>query len=214
MGSMEALWASSPLPQRRGQPCSWRPTALGERARGMAVHAVTHGLRVGRCAPRVGCGEGGRGQRCPLMALKPRNPWHPTAFYRPRGKKAEALPQSLPSTPAPRAQTEGTPGAPPQRARLPEAMEPPSREASLLHSVNNQISQDGELRTDSWSVTSTYTCGPRRLPRDRWDATGPGTAGLIASLTCSQPHLSQSPEREESSRQDVSRSGWEVTCGQ
>ena len=148
------------------------------------------------------------------MALKPRNPWHPTAFYRPRGKKAEALPQSLPSTPAPRAQTEGTPGAPPQRARLPEAMEPPSREASLLHSVNNQISQDGELRTDSWSVTSTYTYGPRRLPRDRWDATGPGTAGLIASLTCSQPHSSQSPEREESSRQDVSCSRWEVTCGQ
>ena len=34
------------------------------------------------------------------------------------------------------------PGAPPQRARLPEAVEPLSREASLLHSVNNQLSQD------------------------------------------------------------------------
>ena len=135
------------------------------------------------------------------MALKPRNPWHPTAFYRPRGKKAEALPQSLPSTPAPRAQTEGTPGAPPQRARLPEAMEPPSREASLLHSVNNQISQDGELRTDSWSVTSTYTYGPRRLPRDRWDATGPGTARAH-----SKPHLlsaSLIPEPREGREQQT-----------
>ena len=47
-------------------------------------------------------------------------------------------------------------------------MEPPRRGASLLHNVNNQISQDGEPRTDSWSVISTYTCGPRRLPGDRW----------------------------------------------
>ena len=37
-------------------------------------------------------------------------------------------------------------------------------------------------------------------------------AEVIASLTCSQPHSSQSPEREETSRQDVSLSGWEVTC--
>ena len=60
-----------------------------------------------------------------------------------------------------------TPRAPPQRARLPEAMEPPRREAALLHNVNNQISQDGEPRTDSWYVISIYTCGPRGLPRDR-----------------------------------------------
>ena len=40
---------------------------------------------------------------------------------------------------------------------------------------NNQISQDQELGTDLWSVTSTYMCGPRRLPGDRWDLTGPGT---------------------------------------
>ena len=72
-----------------------------------------HGLRVGRCAPRVGCGEGGRGQRCPLRAQRPRSPWHPTTIYRPRGKKLGARwllvapPQSLPSTPAPRAQTKG-----------------------------------------------------------------------------------------------------------
>ena len=45
--------------------------------------------------------------------------------------------------------------------------------------------------------------GPNR-PRD--------CAEVIASLNCSQPHSSQSPEREENSRQDVSPSGWEVTC--
>ena len=60
-----------------------------------------------------------------------------------------------------------TPRAPPQRARLPEAMEPPRREAALLHNVNNKISQDGEPRTDSWDVISIYTCGPRGLPSDR-----------------------------------------------
>ena len=45
--------------------------------------------------------------------------------------------------------------APPQKARLPEATEPPRREAALLHNVNNQISQDGEPRTDSWYVISS-----------------------------------------------------------
>ena len=44
------------------------------------------------------------------------------------------------------------PRAPPQRARLPEAAEPLSRETSLLHSVINQLSQDWELGTDSQSV--------------------------------------------------------------
>ena len=48
-----------------------------------------------------------------------------------------------------------TPAAPPQKARLPEATEPPRREAALLHNVNNQISQDGEPRTDSWYVISS-----------------------------------------------------------
>ena len=47
------------------------------------------------------------------------------------------------------------PAAPPQKARLPEATEPPRREAALLHNVNNQISQDGEPRTDSWYVISS-----------------------------------------------------------
>ena len=59
--------------------------------------------------------------------------------------------------------------------QAPRGVEPPRREASLLHSVNNQLSQDGKLRTDSRSVTSTYMCGPRRLPEDRRDLTGPGT---------------------------------------
>ena len=36
----------------------------------------------------------------------------------------------------------------PDRARLSEAAEPPSRQSSPLHSVVNQLSQDGELRTD------------------------------------------------------------------
>ena len=72
-----------------------------------------HGLRVGLCAPRVRCGEGGRRQRCSLMAQRQRSPWHPTTTYKHRGKKLGARwllvapPQSLPSTPAPKAQTEG-----------------------------------------------------------------------------------------------------------
>ena len=69
------------------------------------------------------------------------------------------------------------PGAPPQRARLPEAVEPLSREASLLHSVNNQLPQDRELGTDSQSVTSTLHMRPKEDPRElnRWDSTGPAT---------------------------------------
>ena len=47
-------------------------------------------------------------------------------------------------------------------------------EASLFHSVNNQLSQDWKLGTDLRSVTSAYMCGPRRLPEDRRDLTGPG----------------------------------------
>ena len=67
----------------------------------------------------------------------------------------------------------GRPPGLPDRARLSEAAEPPSRQSSPLHSVVNQLSQDGELRTDSRSGASTYACGPRRLPEDRWHSTGP-----------------------------------------
>ena len=92
-------------------------------------------------------------------------------------------------------------------------MEPPRRGASLLHNVNNQISQDGEPRTDSWSVISTYTCGPRRLPGDRWGTQQ--AQGLCRGHSKSHllsASLIPEPEREETSRQDVSPSGWEVTC--
>ena len=47
------------------------------------------------------------------MAQRQRSPWHPTTIYKHRGKKLGARwllvapPQSLPSMPAPRAQTEG-----------------------------------------------------------------------------------------------------------
>ena len=52
-----------------------------------------------------------------------------------------------------------------------------------------------------------YTCGPRRLPGTGGGLNRPrDCAGVIASLTCSQPHSSQSPEREETSRQEVSPS--------
>ena len=52
-----------------------------------------------------------------------------------------------------------------------------------------------------------YTCGPRRLPGTGGGLNRPrDCAGVIASLACSQPHSSQSPEREETSRQDVSPS--------
>ena len=51
---------------------------------------------------------------------------------------------------------------------------------------------------------SQGTGGGLNRPRD--------CAGVIASLTCSQPHSTQNLEREETSRQDVSPSGWEVTC--
>ena len=69
------------------------------------------------------------------------------------------------------------PGAPPQRSRLPEAVEPLSREASLLHSVNYQLSQDWELGTDLRSLTSTLHMRPKEVPRElnRWDSTGPAT---------------------------------------
>lgn len=84
--------------------------------------------------------------------------------------------QTLPRLQLPEpSQREGAWSSPPQRVRLPEAAEPPSREGSLPHNVVNQLSQDWELTTDSRSVTFTYTCGPRRLPGDRWDLTGSGT---------------------------------------
>ena len=95
-----------------------------------------------------------------------KSPWCPTTIYRPRGKKLGApwLLVAPPQSP----DRGRTSGAPPKKARLPWAMESPRRGASLLHDVNNQISQDREPRTDSWSVISIFTCGPRRLPGDRW----------------------------------------------
>ena len=65
--------------------------------------------------------------------------------------------------------------APPQKARLPEATEPPRREAALLHNVNNQISQDGEPRTDSWYVISSTRVAQGGSQGQVGDSTGPGT---------------------------------------
>ena len=54
---------------------------------------------------------------------------------------------------------------------------------------------------------------PKEAPRVQVGLNRPRDySEVIASLTCSQPHSSQNPEREETSRQDVSLSGWEVTC--
>lgn len=91
-----------------------------------------------------------------------------------------------------------------QKLRHPE---PQRREAALLHNVNNQISQDGEPRTDSRWYDFIYTCGPRRLPGTGGGSNRPrDCAGGCSKSRCSQPHSSQSPEREETSRQDVSPS--------
>ena len=66
-------------------------------------------------------------------------------------------------------------GAPPQRARLPEAVEPPGREASLLH----KYKLSAFTRSEAWDrlvvCDLSYMCAPRRLPGERWDSTGPGT---------------------------------------
>ena len=100
------------------------------------------------------------------------------------------------------------------RARPPEAAEPLRKEASLLHNVNNQISQDQELRTDLWSDLYLYVW-PKEASRGQVGLNRPrDCAGVIANLTFSQPCSPQSPEREEASTQDVSPSRWEVTCGE
>ena len=65
--------------------------------------------------------------------------------------------------------------APPQKARLPEATEPLRREAALLHNVNNQISQDGEPRTDSWYVISSTRVAQGGSQGQVGGSTGPGT---------------------------------------
>ena len=73
-----------------------------------------------------------------------------------------------PPTLAPGAQTEG------EHVELlhrgPGSQRQWSLQEGKLHfstSINHQLSQDRKLGTDSWSVTSTYMCGPRRLPGDR-----------------------------------------------
>ena len=98
------------------------------------------------------------------------------------------------------------------RARPPEAAEPLRKEASLLHNVNNQISQDQELRTDLWSDLYLYVW-PKEASRGEVGLSRPRDhARVIGSLTCYQPCSPQSPEGEEASRQDMSPIGWKVTC--
>ena len=107
------------------------------------------------------------------------------------------------------------PGAPPQRARLPEAVEPLSREASLLHNANNQLSQDRELGTDSWSVTSTVRMWLKEAPREQVVLNKPrDCARVVASLACPQPCSPQRPDGGGTSRLDVSPSRQEATCGE
>lgn len=118
-----------------------------------------HCLRVGRCAPRVGC----RGRRqvagvhgwCSDQGAPGIPPQLQAQRKEIRGLVAPSgpTPESPPYSSSQNPDCVKPPGAPPQRSRLPEAVEPLSREASLLHSVNNQLSQDWELGTDLRSLT-------------------------------------------------------------
>nr|XP_033715132.1 spermatogenesis-associated protein 31E1-like [Tursiops truncatus] len=158
----------------------------GPRLAGDSGHLRHHPACPQKCVPsgqpEVGC----RGRRqvaeVPINGTVTKEPL--ASHHRVQAQRKEVRGQWLTVAPAqtlPRlqlpepSQREGAWSSPPQRVRLPEAVESPSREGSLPHNVVNQLSQDWELTTDSPSVTFTYTCGPRRLPGDRWDLTGSGT---------------------------------------
>lgn len=107
------------------------------------------------------------------------------------------------------------PGAPEQRARLPGAVEPLSRQASLLHNANNQLSQDRELGPDLRSLTSVLHMWPKEAPRglNRWDSTGPEPVPQLWQVL---PALSLAHCRARCGRDyrlDVSPSGQDMTCG-
>ena len=128
---------------------------------------------VGHCAPSVGRRERRLGAELSVDGAVTKEPL--VSHQRLQAQRKEVRGPLTPGGPTPESPFYSSSQSP-ERGRppgVPDRGGPPSKESSLLHSVVNQLSRDGELRTDSRSGASTYACGPRRLPEDRWDSIGP-----------------------------------------
>ena len=124
---------------------------------------------MGHCAPRMECRGKMLVAEAPTDSAFTKEHWCPTTIHRARGKTLGvwwlmvASLQSLPSSLVPWARTEGSHLEPLNRGPSSQRQQRLKQRSFTSPHCSSQLSQDWVLRTDSQSVTSTYTCGPRRL---------------------------------------------------